>query len=73
MGPKVLPNRLRVLRAERHMTQLTLARKARCHQSRLSHLENGLDTATDDELARLAKVLRVPVADLFQVTPKGGV
>lgn len=58
-------NRLRVLRAEQDITQLTLARKARVNVTRVSFIENGLADAKPDEREKLAKALGVPVTDVF--------
>lgn len=58
-------NRLRVLRAERRMTQLTVARRAGVNQSRMSFIENGLVEATVEERKRLARVFGVAVDEAF--------
>lgn len=52
-------NRLRVLRAERGVTQIDLALKAGLSLSRYWRIENGYEQPTDTERARLAKALRV--------------
>ena len=62
---KAAPNRLRVWRAERRMTQLTLARKAKMNVARISFFENGLDEPDKDERKTLARVLGAPVVDVF--------
>jgi transcriptional regulator with XRE-family HTH domain len=58
-------NRLRVLRADQDITQLTLARKARVNVTRVSFIENGLVEPRPEEREKLAKALRVSVAELF--------
>jgi len=58
-------NRLRVLRADREMTQLTLARKSGVHVTRLSFIENDLVDATDEERKQLARALKAEIADVF--------
>ena len=58
-------NRLRVLRAERRMTQMLLARRSRINVTRLSHIENDVLDPTDVERARLAKALGVELAEAF--------
>lgn len=58
-------NRLRVLRAEQRMTQLTLARKVRINQTRISFIENGHVEPTPEERDRLARALKVAVTDAF--------
>lgn len=62
---KPRPNRLRVLRAERRITQLTLARKAGMNVARVSFFENGLAEPKPRERARLARALKVPVVEAF--------
>lgn len=52
-------NRLRVLRAEKGVTQIDLALKAGIALSRYWRIENGYEQPTDSERARLAKALRV--------------
>jgi transcriptional regulator with XRE-family HTH domain len=52
-------NRLRVLRAEREVTQMDLALKAGLSQSRYWRIENGYEQPTTTERAKLAKALRV--------------
>lgn len=63
--PKPKPNRLRVLRADRHITQLTLARKARVNVTRLSFIENGLTEPKPEERDKLARALKASVAEVF--------
>jgi len=57
-------NRLRVLRAEQRVTQLTLSRKAHINPSRISFIENGHVEPTPEERAKLAKALRVTESEL---------
>lgn len=57
-------NRLRVLRAEREITQMDLALKAGFSRDRYWRIENGYETPTDRERARLARALGVQVDDL---------
>ena len=59
------PNRLRVLRAERRVTQLTLARRAHVNPTRISFIENGHVEPTPEERDRLARALKVAVTDAF--------
>lgn len=66
-GQKRNPNRLRVLRAERRMTQLTLARRSHINATRISFIENSLIEPTERERTRLARALRVMVADAFPI------
>lgn len=60
-------NRLRVLRADREITQLALAQKAKVHVTRLSFIERDLVEATDDERDQLARALKTTVSDAFPV------
>jgi transcriptional regulator with XRE-family HTH domain len=65
-----LKNRLRVLRAERGVTQLDLAPRAGLSPSRYWRIEHGYDQPTAAERARLAKALRVSVGDLGFTVPE---
>jgi transcriptional regulator with XRE-family HTH domain len=60
--------RLRVLRAERGLTQLAVARRLGMSQGKYWQIENGYTVATPRELARLASLLRVDVSELGIVT-----
>lgn len=62
---KPKPNRVRVWRAERRLTQLSLSRKCRISVTRISFIENAIKPASPAERGRLAKALKVTVADLF--------
>lgn len=57
-------NRLRVLRAEKGLSQLDTAIKANIKHYRYWRIENGYEIPTDLERARLAKTLAVLVTDL---------
>jgi DNA-binding XRE family transcriptional regulator len=57
-------NRLRVLRAERDVTQMDLAQQAAISHNRYWRIENGYEQPTADECKSLAKVLKVKVDDL---------
>jgi transcriptional regulator with XRE-family HTH domain len=61
-GPR---NRLRVLRAEKEISQLDLATKARIKEYRYWRIENGYVIPTDDERDALARALKVTVLDVF--------
>ena len=58
------PNRLRVIRAERACSQLDIALAAEIKEYRYWRIENGYVVPTEDERARIAAALKVPVADL---------
>jgi len=62
----VKPNiRLRVLRAERGLSQRDTAIKARLALDRYWRIENGYAEAATEERERLARVFKVPVANVF--------
>ena len=65
---RVAANRLRVWRAERHVTQLALAFKSRLAPSRISLIENRHVDATKEEREQLAGALKVDIADIFPET-----
>ncbi len=58
-------NRLRVLRAERRVTQMRIALKARLSPSRFSLIENDLITPKDIEKRRIARALGVKAEEVF--------
>lgn len=62
---KAAKNRLRVMRAEKRMTQMSVATKAKMHPSRLSYIENGHVEPSGMERAAIARALRVPVHEIF--------
>lgn len=57
-------NRLRVLRAERDITQMDLALKAKIQKDRYWRIENSYEKPSADEIARLAKALKAEPAEL---------
>lgn len=61
---KAVGNRIREARRARKMTQTVLADKARLPQSHVCRLEQGRHAATEDTIARIAKVLRVKLGEL---------
>ena len=65
-------NRLKVVRAERNMTQFKLALLAGVTQSRLSYFENSLVKPTEEEKLRISKVLRVRPEDIWGGTMEEG-
>lgn len=58
-------HRLRVLRAERQLTQMAVARKMRMGTYRYWQIENGYAEPTADERTALAKVFKVTEQDAF--------
>jgi len=66
MSPERFAVRLRTLREARHMTQETLAKKAGVSRAYLSRLEMGRHDPPLSRLRKLARALRVNVADLLR-------
>ncbi len=60
-------NRLRVVRADRRITQMDTALKSGVSLSRLWRIENGYREATPQEQAAIARVLKADVAEVFPV------
>lgn len=58
-------NRMRVLRAERRMSQADLSRKARINKTRISFLENGHFEPSSQEKKRIARAFGVTVSEVF--------
>ena len=63
--------RLRALRIERAMTQEDLANAAGVSTVFISSIERGKYAPSFDNLAKLARVLDVPVKDLFDFAAGG--
>lgn len=66
----ILCGRLRMFRAARGYSQLEVERRARLTRGQYWRIENGYDTATDPELRRIAKVLRVTADALALPEPE---
>lgn len=62
---KGIRNRLRVVRAEKRISQLDTALAIGLSQSKLSLIENGYTEPTPEERADLARVLGVTESELF--------
>ena len=60
-----LGDRIRELRTARGLSQEELADRARIGRSYMSGIERGVRNCSTLHLLKLAKALRVPVADLF--------
>jgi transcriptional regulator with XRE-family HTH domain len=58
-------NRLRVVRADRNITQLDTALKAGLPHGRYWRIENGYRLPTPQEQAAIAKALKADVAEVF--------
>lgn len=59
-----LISRLRMFRAKSGLSQLRLEQRAKLTTGKYWRVENGYDDATDAELRRIAKVLRVTPGQL---------
>jgi len=57
---------LRKIREKRGMTQTALAERVGVHRVTIAYLESGARQPSMDLLQRLAKVLKVKVADLLE-------
>lgn len=67
MPRKTLAMKLKQIRQSTGLTQVALAKKANMKQPYLARLESGAETnPTLDVLRRLAKALKVTVAELVQ-------
>ena len=67
MGPKTIAIKLKALRARRGLTQVELAKRMKAKQAYIARLETGAeDNPTLDTLRRLAKALKVTIADLVE-------
>lgn len=58
-------NRLRVVRAEKRISQFRLRLETGINATKISFIENDLAEATPDEKKTLAKALGVSVAEIF--------
>lgn len=65
MGKSARRNRIKILRAERELTQRALAIRADINPTRLSFLENDLVQPTEREQKHLARALRADVVEIF--------
>lgn len=62
---------LRRLRVERDLTLEELSHQADLSASYLGHVERGAANSSVDKLSKLAKAMRVKMADLFIDPPQG--
>ena len=62
------PEKIVIYRHRNQLTQATLADLVHMSTSTLARIEAGSRTVTVDELSAIARVLRVPVADLLPDT-----
>lgn len=56
---------LRVLRAQQRLSQMEVAAELGCGHNRYWRIENGFQVPTDDEVKKLEKLLKVPLAGVF--------
>jgi len=61
-----MTNRIRIVRAERRLSQAVVARRARMSQTMVSAIENERREPSKGEQKRIAKALRAPVERVFQ-------
>jgi transcriptional regulator with XRE-family HTH domain len=66
-----LGQRIKALRAERHLQQRQLAEKAGLTPSMLSQIESGRLTPSLHTLGKVAAAFGVPIASLFEPAPNG--
>ncbi len=66
-----LGERIKALRAERHLQQRQLAEKAGLTPSMLSQIESGRLTPSLNTVGKLAGALGIPIAGLFEPQPNG--
>lgn len=58
-------NRLKVIRAERKMTQEDLAKLVGLSRPGISQIENGLSTPSGETMLALSKKLNMPIEEIF--------
>ena len=66
MSAKMLGRKLKAIRTARTLNQTTLSKRARVTQPYIVALEKGRENPTLDVLQRLAKALKVSVAELVK-------
>jgi len=62
----VLNERIRELRSSRGMKQSELAKLVGMNQTQISKVERGERKLKADEVAKFAKALHVPIAELYE-------
>lgn len=63
--PKILGKRIQRLRKEAGLSQEKLGEKIGVSRAYMGYIEQGRNSASLDVIAKIAKALKVPVADLF--------
>ena len=66
MVAKMLGRKLKALRTQRELSQMTLAKRVGVTQPYIVALEKGRENPTLSTLAKLAKALKVTVAELVE-------
>jgi transcriptional regulator with XRE-family HTH domain len=66
MLAKMLGRKLKTLRSQRELSQATLAKQVGVTQPYIAALEKGRENPTLSTLAKLAKALKVTVAELVE-------
>lgn len=67
MEEKLLANTLKVQRAKKNLTQEQLAQKVGVTRKTINTVENGIYVPSTYLALKMAKVLDVPVEELFQI------
>ena len=67
LGGKRMTNRLRVIRAERRITQFQLRLQTGINATKISFIENGLVQPREDEKQKLARALGANPEEIFPV------
>jgi DNA-binding XRE family transcriptional regulator len=65
LGGKPMSNRMRVIRAERRMTQFQLRLQTGINSAKISFIENGLIAPNNLEKQKLSKALGVKPEEIF--------
>lgn len=61
-----LGNNLKLIRAEKEITQIEIAKRLNVDRSFISNIENGKNNPTLSTITNLAKVLNVPTKELLK-------
>jgi transcriptional regulator with XRE-family HTH domain len=62
----ILGKKIKQIRKQQHLTLEQLGEKIGCSKSYISQLENGSTSPSISMLGRIAKVLKIPVTELFE-------
>ena len=60
-----MKNRIKVIRAEKNLSQAELAKKAGIARATLINIEKDLTTPDGDTIAKLVKALNTPAGEIF--------